>query len=156
MSPSGAELFVVFLPGWALCGEHRCWSWTPFSGLYPSISLSLWPALVMYASLLSPTPDHWILHDCWFSLSPSVPFPGVAVIQSLSHAKFFATPWTVALQASLSFTISWSLLKLMSTESVIPSNYLILCHALLLVPSIFPSIGVFSNQSALQIRWPKY
>jgi len=67
-----------------------------------------------------------------------------------------ATPWTAAHQASLSFTISWSLLKLMCTESVMPSNRLILCCPLLLLPSIFPSIRVFSNESALHIRWPKY
>ena len=67
-----------------------------------------------------------------------------------------ATPWTAACQASLSFTISWSLLKLMSVESVMPSNHLILCHPLLLQPSIFPSIRVSSNESALRIRWPKY
>ena len=66
------------------------------------------------------------------------------------------TPRTAAHQASLSFTISCSLLKLMSIESVIPSNHLILCHLLLLLPSIFPSIKVFSNESALRIRWPKY
>ena len=66
------------------------------------------------------------------------------------------TPWTVAPQASLSITNSWSLLKLMSIESVVPSNHLILCHPLLLPPSIFPSIRVFSNESALFIRWPKY
>ena len=66
-----------------------------------------------------------------------------------------ATPWTTAHQASLSFTISWSLLKLMSIESAMPSNHLILCHPLLL-PSVFPSIRVFSNESALCIRWPKY
>ena len=66
------------------------------------------------------------------------------------------TPRTAARQASLSFTISCSLLKLMSIESVIPSNHLILCHLLLLLPSIFPSIKVFSNESALRIRWPKY
>ena len=65
------------------------------------------------------------------------------------------TPWTAAHQASLSFTNSWSLLKLMSIESVTPSNHLILCCPLLLPPSIFPSIGVFSNESALPIRWPK-
>ena len=65
------------------------------------------------------------------------------------------TPWTVACQASLSFTISWSLLKFMSIESMMPSNHLILCHPLLL-PSIFPSIRVFSSESALHIRWPKY
>ena len=67
----------------------------------------------------------------------------------------FVTPWTAARQASLSFTISWRLLKLMSIESVMPSNHLLLCHPLLL-PSIFPSIRVFSNESALHIRWPKY
>ena len=78
------------------------------------------------------------------------------VIQLLSHVQLFATPWTIACQASLSFTISWSLLKLMSIESVMPSNLLILCHPLLLLPSIFPSIRVFSNESALRIRWPKY
>jgi len=68
----------------------------------------------------------------------------------------FATPWTAAHQASLSITSSWSLLKVMSIESVKPSNHLILCHSLLLLPSIFPSITVFSNESALHIRWPKY
>ena len=67
-----------------------------------------------------------------------------------------ATPWTTACQASLSITSSQSLLKLMFSESVIPSNHLILCHPLLLLPSIFPSIRVFSNESVLQIRWPKY
>ena len=66
------------------------------------------------------------------------------------------TPWTAACQASLSFIISQSLLKLMSIESVMPSNHLILCRSLLLLPSIFPSIRVFSNESALHIRWPKY
>ena len=68
----------------------------------------------------------------------------------------FATPWTAARQASLSFTISQSLLKLISIESVMPSNRLVLCHPLLLLPSIFPSIRVFSNELALLIRWPKY
>ena len=67
-----------------------------------------------------------------------------------------ATPWIAALQASLSITNSWSLLKLMSIELVMPSNHLILCRPLLLLPSIFPSIRVFSNKSALRIRWPKY
>ena len=77
-------------------------------------------------------------------------------VQSLSHFWLFATPWTAAHQASLSITNSQSLLKLMSIESVMPSNYLILCHPLLLLPSIFPSIRVFSNESVLRIRWPKY
>ena len=79
----------------------------------------------------------------------------VVVVQSLSRVQLFVTPWTVALQASLSFTVSQNLLRLMSIESVMPSNYLILC-SLLLLPSIFSSIRVFSNESALCIRWPKY
>ena len=77
-------------------------------------------------------------------------------VQSLSHVRLFATPWTAARQASLSITNSRSLLKLMSIESVRPSNHLILCHPLLLLPSIFPSIRVFSNKSVFHIRWPKY
>ena len=76
--------------------------------------------------------------------------------QSLSHVQLFATPETAAHQASLSFTVSWSLLKLMSIKSMMPSNYLILCRPYLLLPSIFPSIRDFSNESALQIRWPEY
>ena len=82
-------------------------------------------------------------------------FIHVAVVQLLSCAWLFVTPWTAACQASLSFTISWSLLKLMSIESMMLSNHLILCCLLLLLPSIFPSIRVFSNESALHIRWPK-
>ena len=77
-------------------------------------------------------------------------------VQSLSCVRLFATQWTAAHQASLSITNSQSLLKLMSIASVMPSNHLILCHPLLLPPSIFPSIRVFSNESALCIRWPKY
>ena len=74
----------------------------------------------------------------------------------LSHVLLFTTPWTAAYQASLSITIPWSLGKLMSIASVMPSNYLILCCTLLLLPSSFPSIRVFSNESILHIRWPKY
>ena len=77
-------------------------------------------------------------------------------VQLLSHVQLFATPWTAAHQASLSITNSRSLLKIMFFESVMPSNHLILCCPLLLPPSIFPSIGVFLNESALRIRWPKY
>ena len=77
------------------------------------------------------------------------------IVQSLSHVQLFATLWTAALQPSLSFTISRSLLKLMSVESVMLSNHLILCHPLVL-PSVFPNIRVFSNELALCIRWPKY
>ena len=81
---------------------------------------------------------------------------GFSSIQSLSHIRLFATPWTAARQASLSIINSWSLPKFTSIESVMPSNYLILCRPLLLPPSIFPSIRVFSNESVLHIRWPKY
>jgi len=77
-------------------------------------------------------------------------------VQSFSHVWLFATPWTAALQASLSVTNPRSPPKHMSIESVMPSNHLILCRPLLLLPSIFPSIRVFSNESALRIRWPKY
>ena len=77
-------------------------------------------------------------------------------VQSLSHVWLFATPWTAAHQASLSITNSRSLPKLMSIKSVMPSNHLILCHPLLLPPSIFPSIRLFSNKSTLHIRWPNY
>ena len=77
-------------------------------------------------------------------------------VQSLGHVRFFATPWTAACQASLSITNSQSLLRLMSIKSVLPSKHLILCCLLLLLPSIFPSIRVFSNESVLHIRWPKY
>ena len=77
-------------------------------------------------------------------------------VQLLSHVRFFVTPWTAACQASLSIANSWSLLKLMSIESVMKSKHLILCHPLLLLTLIFPSIRVFSNESVLCIRWPKY
>ena len=80
----------------------------------------------------------------------------VVAVQSLSHVQFFVTSWTTAHQAYLPFTISWSLLKLMSIESVVPCNHPILCPPLLLPPSIFPSIRVFSNESVLHIWRPKY
>ena len=90
------------------------------------------------------TRDHYVFLD------------SVGSVQSLSHVRLFATPWTAACQASLSITNSRSLLRLMSTESVMPSNHLILCHPLLLPPSIFPGIRVFSSESALRIRCSKY
>ena len=76
--------------------------------------------------------------------------------QSLSRVRFFVTPWTAACQAFLSITNSWSFLKFMPIKSVIPSNHLFLCHSLLLLPSIFPSISAFSSESVFHIRWPKY
>ena len=88
-------------------------------------------------------------------LQTDVLFLGKSV-QSLSRVRLFVTPWTAVQQASLSNTNSWSLPKLMSVKSVTPSNHLIFCHPLFLLPSIFPSIRVFSNESVLPIRWPKY
>ena len=85
------------------------------------------------------------------------PLMCISSVQSLSCVRLFVTPWTATHWASLSITSSWSLLKLMSIKSVMPSNHFILCHPLLFLPSIFSSIRVFSNESVLQhIRWPKY
>ena len=92
----------------------------------------------------------------WAPSEGKKPWNMVVVVQLLSLVWLFSTPWTAARQASLSFTISRSLLKLKSIESVMPSNHLIFCCPLLLLPSIFPSIRVFSNESALHIRWRKY
>ena len=127
-----------------------------------SSQLSFW----IWDGLPSPIASHTFF--CW-SLTPKVRTQfgsilggqfslrwGGSSVQSLSHVWLFATPWTAARQASLSITNSQSLLKLMSIESVIPFNHLILCHPLLLPPSIFPSIKVFSSESVLCIRWPKY
>ena len=87
---------------------------------------------------------------------PSYNTPQFSAVKSLSHIQLIATPWTAAHQASLSITNSQSLLKLMSIKLLMPSNHFILCHPLLLLPSIFPSIRVFSSKSVLHIRWPKY
>ena len=92
----------------------------------------------------------------WDSYAAVPPNKLFGSVQLLSRVQLFETPWTAACQASLSITNSWSLPKRMSTELVMPSNHLILCHPLLLLPSIFPNIRVFSNESALHIRWPKY
>ena len=92
----------------------------------------------------------------WMSIESVMFIDTFSSVQSLSRVWLFATPWTSARQASLSITNSQSPLKPMSIESVIPSNHLILCHPLLLLPSTFPSIRGFSNESALRIGWPKY
>ena len=86
----------------------------------------------------------------------SITLDNFSSVQSLSYVWLFATPWTAAHQASLSITNFWSFLKLMSIESVMPSNHFIFCHPLLLLPSIFPSMRVFSSESVLCIRWPEY
>ena len=101
----------------------------------------------------------WLLKESYtlrikWNLDPILKI--LAVVQFLSCVRLFVTPWTAARRASLSITISLSLLKLMSIELVMPSNHLILCCPLLLLPSIFPNIRVFSSESALHIKWPKY
>ena len=117
--------------------------YTPFKKLVQKQTASHRPPGNCSAPLHTAGPETW-----------AFPFACVqfSSVQSLSHARFFVTPWSAALQASLSITNSWSLLKLMSIESVMPSNHLILCHPLLM-PSVFPSIRVFSNESVLCIRW---
>ena len=98
----------------------------------------------------------WFLCCCCFQISLHVNSTAFSSVQLFSHVWLFVTPWAAARQASLSITNSRVLLKLMSTESVMPSNHLILCRPLLLPPSIFPSIRVFYNESVLCIMWPKY
>ena len=98
----------------------------------------------------------WVFEGFLWRCQSAVACCGDSSVQLLSHVQLFVTPWTTARQASLSITNSWSSLRLMSIESVMPSSHLILCHPLLLLPSIFPSIRVFSNESALHIKWPKY
>ena len=113
-------------------------------------------AQYLFCSLLNPQLplleiSRYLMNIGW--MNESFQFSSV---QPLSRVQLFATSWTAEHQASLSITNSQSLLKLMSIESVMPSNHLILCHPLLLLPSIFPSISVLSNESVLHIRWPKY
>ena len=111
-------------------------------------------SISLFSMSVSPLlPCKYILQYHFFFNSIMYAFSSV---HSLSWVQLFATPWTAAWQASLSITNFLSSLKLISIESVMPSNHLILCHSLLLPPSIFPSIRVFSNESLLHIRWPKY
>ena len=118
-------------PAFSCAWSHICFVNTQTSGLSQNF---------MCASSRSNFPD-----QCF-----------VVVVQSLSYVKLFVTQWTAVHQALLFCTISQSLLKFISIESVMPSNHLFLCHPLLILPSIFPSIRVFANESALHIRWPKY
>ena len=122
--------------------DTALWQDAPHSSMVLSLSLfSILSFILCFPLLLSsPIPYTFIL-------------PNISV-QSLSRVWLFATPWTAACQASLSITNSQSLLRLMSIELMMPSNHLILCHPLLLLPSIFPNIRVFSNESVLRLRWP--
>ena len=97
-----------------------------------------------------------MLHECYVLGHDQDQDGAEIVVQSFSRVRLFVTPWTAAHQASLSITNSWSLFKLISIESVMQSNCLILCHPLLILPSIFPSIRIFSNEAVLCIRWPNY
>ena len=122
--------------------------------------LSVFPSIRVFSNesaLHIRWPKYW---NFSFNMSPSSEHPGLisfqfSSVQLLSHVRLFATPWIAARQASLSITNSRSSLRLMSIESVMPSSHLILCRPLLILPSIFPSIRVSSNESALHIRWPK-
>ena len=166
----------VHAPFWAnLVGEGAGQAWESCSHLHPCPVFSITDLREVHAGrnqgylwegfsrqLGVPPRPKWQPGDmhcyCWGLGTPGClqgPL-GSVVVQSLSCGQLFATPWTAARQASLSFTISWSLLKLMSTESVMPSNHLILCYPLLLLPSVFPSIRVFSNELAFHFRLPKY
>ena len=119
--------------------------------LFHSLSLTGIQAVLTQILPFSSSPD--ISSQVWRLMTES---SFAFAFQSLSHVRLFATPWTTTCQPSLSFTISWGLLKLTSIESMMPSNHIILCCPLLLLPSVFPSIRVFSNESTLPIRWPKY
>ena len=135
--------------------EHELnWIWTDF--------------IDMNIDFIDMNMNHWTEHELilltWILIlltwiwmnSAELNWTWISSVQSLIRVWLFATPWTGALQVSLAITNSWSLPKFMSIESVIPSNHLILCRPLLLLPSIFPSIRVFSSESVLPIRWPKY
>ena len=149
--------------------NRRWWRkfWHTLSHLLSYLNLYLYTFSTVVTNGLSllPVPTDPLIHKLTYSFSLiqrysfrnstflSVQFSSM---QSLSRVQLFATPWIAARQASLSITNSRSSLKLMSTESVMPSTHLILCHPLLLLPPIPPSIRVFSNESNLRMRWPKY
>ena len=146
---------------------HVCWFWSgnKDGSLFDVPNSDSWPPLVLVQSPAHLYVYHGNFWNCHNMLCCSLPDSELqqycacsveVVVQLLSRVQLFVTPWTAARQASLSITNSQSLPKLMSIESVMPSNHLILCCPLLLLPSIFPNIRVFSNESALCIRWPKY
>ena len=129
--------------------RQEYWSGLPCPppGDLPNPGIKLRSPVLQVDSLLTESPEKLCM--CIYKWD-------ISSVQSLSHVQLFVTPWTTACQASLSITNSRSPPKPMSIESVMPSNHLILCHPLLLLPSIFPSIRVFANKSVLHIRWPKY
>ena len=143
MSPALAAQFFTTEPP-----EKSLWSLTLTNEIKNSSNLRTRNSL--YPSHASKT-----FYSHWWYIHPWLHKSLLAIVQSLSHVQLFVIPWTAACQASLSITISQSLLNLMSLESMMPSNHLILCCSLFLLPSIFPIIRVFSNKSAYCIRWPK-
>ena len=154
---------IIALQCWLVSTIHQ-----HVSAIGIHMSPPSWPSLLLPSH---PIPPLYVVTERWFEFPESYSkFPlalyftygnisfhvQFSTVQSLSCVLLFVTPWAAAHQASLSITDSWILLKLMSIESVMPSTHLILWHSLLLPPSIFPTIRVFSNESALCIRWPKY
>ena len=143
-------------PNSRLSGEqilNHVWLSEPFlTGLTANFLSSTFPAASQGLTLQV----RFSRRAVWGLLCNILLFTLFSSAQSLSHVQLFATPWSAACQASLSIASSWNLLKLMAIESVMPSNHLILSCPLLLLPSIFPSIMVFSNESVLPFRWPKY
>ena len=164
------SIIPTFLPPGAraaisLCGYFKDFANNPLGLISRSTGCgcpSSGKRTAVYQIILPPhLPEFAQTHNCTFILSSwdrlwAIHISPAMMVQLLSRVWFFATPWTAACQASLSITNSQSLLKLMPIESVMPSNHLILCHPLLLLPSIFPSIRIFSSESVLRIRWPKY
>ena len=143
---------------WLSCVQYFVTPWTAARQASQSITISQSLLKLMSIELVMPSNnlmvyDHITVSWCGLNCPPK----GISSVQfSRSVMSDSATPWTAAYQASLAITISGSLLKLMSIELVMPSNHLVLCRPLLLLPSTFPSIKVFSNELALCIRWPKY
>ena len=152
-SPSGdvwqnLEVFLIFTTWVVILASNGCvprmlLNILKYTRQSPTNKRIIWSKMPIVLRLKNPLLD--IVRHVEFSSG-----------QLLSRVRLFATPWTAPRQASLSITNSQSLLKLMSIESVMPSKHLILCRPLLLLPSIFPSIRVFSNESVLPIKWPKY
>ena len=142
-------------------GSHRLWQdWAistsimtciSYYGVINRISITV---KLFWALLIYPSQHH--LQTATYHFTVSISLVQFSSVQPLSHVWLFATPWTAARQDSLSITNSWSLLKLMSIESVMPSNHLILCCPLLFLPSVFPRIRVFSSESLFRIRCPEY
>ena len=130
------------------------WTSPPCSFVHEILQARTLEWIPMPFTRVSSQTRNWILFS--YIAGRFFPIWATSSVQSLNHVRLFVTPWIAASQASPSITNSWSLFKLMSIELVMPSNHLILCCPLLLLPTISPRIRVFSNESALLIRWPKY